>query len=166
MESKALRGMTTSAQHTLKLVPYDRDCLDKSWEWLRDPEIRALTMTPEFTREDQIRFFESLPTRQGYDVWGVSVDGAVVGAAGLKNVRGHLAEYWGYIGERSLWGQGLGRQLMLNIEREALAKGYTTLDLQVSVSNPRAISLYQKMGYHEDPSTTDAAVMRMVKALQ
>ena len=158
--------MTTTVQHTLKLVPYDRDCLDKSWEWLRDPEIRALTMTPEFTREDQIRFFESLPTREGYDIWGVAVDGAVVGAAGLKNVRGQLAEYWGYIGERSLWGQGLGKHLMLAIEAQALAKRYTMLDLQVSDSNPRAISLYRKMGYHEDASTSGATVIRMVKALQ
>ena len=46
---------------------------------------------------------------------------------GLKNVRGQLAEYWGYIGERSLWGQGLGKHLMLAIEAQALAKRYTCL---------------------------------------
>lgn len=158
--------MATTVQHALELVPYDRACLDKSWEWLRDPEIRALTMTPEFTREDQIRFFESLPTRQGYDIWGVAVDGAVVGAAGLKNARGQLAEYWGYLGERKLWGQGIGKQLMLAIEAQALAMGYILLDLHVSISNPRAISLYRKMGYHEDAATSHAAVIRMVKALQ
>lgn len=158
--------MTTTNQHTLKLVPYDRDCLDKSWEWLRDPEIRALTMTPEFTREDQIRFFESLPTRQGYHVWGVVVDGAVVGAAGLKNVRGGVAEYWGYIGERCLWGHGIGKLLMLAVEAQALAQGYATLDLQVSTANPRAMALYRKMGYEEDTTASNTEVARMVKDLK
>jgi len=157
--------MNTSTSHALKLTPYTRDCLDKSWNWLRDPEIRALTMTPSFTREEQLRFFEALPARAGYDIWGVEVDGAVVGAAGLKNVRGSLAEYWGYIGERGLWGKGIGKQLMRAIEAQALAKGYTTLDLKVSVANPRAIALYKAMGYHEDVETSDAEVMRMLKEL-
>ena len=89
----------------------------------------------------------------------------MVGAAGLKNVRGSLAEYWGYIGERGLWGKGIGKQLMRAIEAQALAKGYTTLDLKVSVANPRAIALYKAMGYHEDVETSDAEVMRMLKEL-
>ena len=147
------------------LVPYDRVCLDKSWEWLNDPEIKALTMTPDFTREDQIAFFDSLSSRVGYHIWGVSCQGQTVGAAGLKNVRNTQAEYWGYIGERELWGKGLGKSLMTQVEAEAMRLGYTSLDLRVSKANARAISLYQRMGYNADPTYAEQGVARMVKSL-
>ena len=34
---------------------FDEIFLEKSWHWLRDPEIKWLTMTPDFTREEQLR---------------------------------------------------------------------------------------------------------------
>ena len=149
----------------VQLVPYDRDCLDKSWEWLNDPEIRALTMTPEFSRDDQLAFFNTLPTRSGYHIWGISHEGRVVGAAGLKNVRDELAEYWGYIGQRELWGRGLGKSLMMQVESEAKKLGFRKLDLRVSAANPRAISLYRTMGYVPDESSPNVSVIRMNKSL-
>lgn len=150
---------------SVKLVPYDRDCLDRSWGWLSDPEIRALTMTPKFTRTDQLAFYDSLSTRPNYHIWGVSHGGRVVGAAGLKNVRAELAEYWGYIGERELWGRGLGRSLMRQVESKAKRLGFTRLDLKVSTTNPRAIALYLKMGYVPDDLSPDDLVLRMEKTL-
>ena len=39
--------MNTSTPHALKLTPYTRDCLDKSWNWLRDPEA-AIALRPRF----------------------------------------------------------------------------------------------------------------------
>ena len=150
---------------SVQLVAYDRDCLDKSWEWLSDPEIRALTMTPEFSRDDQLAFFNTLPGRSGYHIWGISHEGRVVGAAGLKNVRDDLAEYWGYIGERDLWGRGIGKLLMMQVESEAKQLGFRKLDLRVSVANPRAVALYRKMGYVPAPSSPDDGVVRMEKLL-
>ena len=157
--------MSGNQDSMLSLSSYDRACLDRSWEWLRDPEIRALTMTPEFTREDQLHFFESLPTRSGYHIWGLSLDGRPVGAAGLKNVRGACAEYWGYLGERDCWGKGLGKQLMLLIEAEARKLGLSSLDLRVLATNSRAISLYLKMGYVETTLDAGEGVVFMAKEI-
>lgn len=148
----------------LSLVPYTLECLDKSWFWLNDPEIRELTMTPHFTKEQQQQFFQSLPSCSGYNVWGVALNGyGVIGAAGLKNQRGSMAEYWGYIGERQFWGKGLGRYLVAAVEQKARELGFSELDLKVSVSNDRAIALYVKTGFVVDHAESNEVVLRMVK---
>ena len=41
---------------------FDREALQKSWEWLNDPQLKSLTMTPDFDQESQERWFESLKT--------------------------------------------------------------------------------------------------------
>lgn len=131
----------------VKLVPYSREYLDLSWSWLQDAEIKRLTMTPDFTREDQLRFFESLPLRPDYRLWGVEADGRSIGVAGLKNVCASRAEYWGYIGEKTYWGKRIGEHIMQSIENIAFEMGLTHLDLRVWKDNNRAIALYLRMGY-------------------
>ena len=144
-----------SANRGLSLVPYDERCLEKSWDWLNDPETRELTMTPHFTREDQRRFFEQLPFRKDYQIWGVALGRVeLIGAAGVKNHRGSIAEYWGYIGEKRYWGSGFGRSLIAAIEREARELGFNDLDLVVSAKNTRAIALYEKVGFIRDPQAS------------
>lgn len=145
----------------VQLVPFDRTYLDLSWSWLQDEETKRLTMTPEFTREDQLRFFDSLPGRSDYRVWGVSVDGVEpIGAAGLKHIAGGTAEYWGYIGNKDWWGRGLGRQLVQAVEREASQLDLGVLTLSVTKENQRAIRLYQRAGYRPLNETQDKLVMR------
>ena len=72
-----------------------------------------------------------------------------IGAAGLKNIGGGSAEYWGYIGEKSLWGQGLGKQILAAIEAKAGAFGIDRLYLNVTHENLRAIALYKRAGFVE-----------------
>lgn len=148
---------------TLSLTPYDEECLEKSWEWLNDPEIRFLTMTPEFSKADQRRFFNSLATRADYLIWAVSLDGKPIGAAGLKNHRESMAEYWGYIGEKALWGGGLGRSMLALVEQKGRSAGFSSLDLKVLAKNERALSLYRKCGYVVDAENSSADVLRMIK---
>jgi RimJ/RimL family protein N-acetyltransferase len=153
-------------QPKLSLVEFDQACLDKSWHWLNDPEIRALTLTPPFTRADQISFFKALPKRTDYVIWGVAIDEGkshqdVIGCAGLKNHRRTRAEYWGYIGEKRHWGKGLGRQLLDLVEQQARARGFEVLDLVVGKSNIRAFRLYRRAGYTvvEEPSEGEICLM-------
>jgi RimJ/RimL family protein N-acetyltransferase len=147
----------------LSLVPYSLEYLDLSWHWLNDPEIRELTMTPAFTREQQRAFFESLACRTNYHVWGVALDGKPIGAAGLKNQRNELAEYWGYLGEKEYWGMGLGRELILLVEDKAMELGLSSLELKVSKKNLHAIRLYQSMGFVTDETMSNDYVLKMVK---
>lgn len=143
---------------------YDKKCLDKSWVWLQDSEIKELTMTQDFTLQDQIEFFEKLTFRSDYKVWSVILnDKEIIGAAGLKNHRGNLAEYWGYIGEKKYWNKGLGRSLVNAVEQKARDLNFKELDLKVAVTNTRAIALYEKVGYLIDLKSSEESYLRMVK---
>ena len=70
----------------LKLITYNKDFLPLSWNWLNDPEIKSLTMTPEFSKEDQLNFFNSIKERKNYKIFGIEFDNIKIGACGLKNI--------------------------------------------------------------------------------
>jgi RimJ/RimL family protein N-acetyltransferase len=129
----------------VRLVPFDRRFLDRSWEWLQDEETKRLTMTPDFTRQDQQRFFDSLPTRSDYRIWGVVLAGC---------------EPIGYIGDKSLWGQGLGGEMLVAVEAEARRLGLTELVLQVATDNVRAMRAYENSGFQLAGEQAGVLVMR------
>jgi len=152
------------APTSLELTTFDLRCLELSWEWLNDPEIRRLTMTRVFTRNEQMEFFDNLQERKDYIAWGIMLnENEIVGAAGLKNYRGGLAEYWGYIGKRQYWGKGLGPHLIAAVEKKARALGFSDLDLKVGADNKRAISLYEKAGFVVDATAIPTNCLRMIK---
>lgn len=145
---------------TLRLVAYSELYLKESWKWLRDPEIKALTMTPDFDREGQRRFFDSLAERIDYRIWGVELPGfGPIGAAGLKHIDRNRAEYWGYIGEKTQWGLGLGKQMLSAIEERARALGIEQLYLNVAPDNFRAVSLYRRAGYVAGGGSAETLMM-------
>ncbi|MFZ5890631.1 MAG: GNAT family N-acetyltransferase [Myxococcota bacterium] len=131
----------------LKFVDYDRRFLVASRRWLRDPEIAALTMTPPFTDEGQERWFAALPSKTDYLVWGVELDGEPVGVIGLKGIRPERAEYFGYLGEKSAWGHGIGHEMVTTALAKAKAIGCSRVALRVWNENQRAIGLYRRHGF-------------------
>jgi RimJ/RimL family protein N-acetyltransferase len=144
----------------LVLAPYDRSFLDLSWAWLHDDEIKTLTMTPDFSRADQERFYTSLASRTDYHLWGVLLaPDRPIGVAGIKNVRSNRGEYWGYLGAKDCWGRGLGGEMLSLVEVEARKLGLTRLELVVAPNNERAIALYRKSGYRQLSSGREAILM-------
>ena len=135
-----------SAQNISK-IPFEIDFLDLSWDWLNDPELKSLTLTPDFTRREQKEFFDSLKERHNYRIYGVSFQQKKIGVMGLKNVTDNRAEYWGYIGNKEYWGKGVGNWMLKEMKLEAISLGVKELYLSVDVNNSRAISLYNKNGY-------------------
>lgn len=129
------------------LVEYTQTFLDKSWEWLKDPEIRELTMTPDFSREEQLNFFNGLPDRSDYWIRGLAEDDMPIGAMGLKHITTQEAEYWGYIGERAYWSRGIGNFMMQAAVDKAKELGLGRLYLFVDEHNQRAIQLYTRHGF-------------------
>src|SRR6476620_3581377 len=113
-----------------QLTAYNQQFLEKSWIWLRDPEIKALTLTPDFTREEQLAFYHSLPERKNYWIRGILEDGVPVGAMGLKHISSTTAEYWGYIGEKAYWGKGIGSFMIAAAVEKAKQLGLTAIYLQ------------------------------------
>ena len=140
--------MTTECQPgRLTFSQFDERFLKRSWEWLQDPEIKRLTMTPDFTRDQQRSWFNRLPETKDYMIWGLLCGDAPIGAAGLKHITAKDAEYWGYIGEREYWGTGLGGEMMQFAIEKAGALGLRGLYLTVHKDNVRAVALYAKAGF-------------------
>ena len=129
------------------LVPYDRDYLDRSYDWLHDPEIKAMAMAPDFTRDDQEAFFAELPQREDYKIWGVAADGRPIGVGGIKNIAGGDGEFWCYIGEREYWGKGIGGRILELCEEKALELGVTRLTMTALETNERSLNAYRKAGF-------------------
>ncbi len=151
----------------IKLVPYDRDYLQKSWLWLNDPEIKALTLTPDFTPQDQEKFFTSLPLRSDYCIWGLeSLTAERIGAVGLKHIYQNRAELWCYIGERSWWGQGVFSEIIELTEVEARKRGIKCLSMVSAITNRRSLSAFRKQGFELDDYQYRNDLRRMTKNLQ
>jgi RimJ/RimL family protein N-acetyltransferase len=142
---------------------FDERFCELSWAWLNDPEIKQMTMTPSFTREDQLRWFAGLSTMTDYRIWGVSFEASPIGAVGLKKVTALGGEYWGYIGERRFWGLGLGRGMIEFVLGQARTLKLREVYLHVSQENLRAIALYKRCGF--DLCREQAGVFRMRRLL-
>ena len=135
----------------VELVPYDMSFFEKSRLWLEDDEVNRLTDTGILPNEStRLKWFDSLPSKRDYLIWGVAFEGQPIGACGLKHISDSKAEYWGYIGEKSLWGRGLGTSMLYNIEQKAKESKIKELYLIVLEDNIRAIMMYRKNGFIEE----------------
>ena len=154
------------ASAQIHLEPYDRTYLDLSWGWLSDPEIKALTLTPDFTREQQQAFFAALPGRADYKIWGVASDeGAKIGAAGIKHIDGANGEFWCYIGERAWWGRGIGGRILELCEEQAGALGVERLIMIAAASNTRSVRAFEKMGFVLDDLVPGEGLVQLSKTV-
>lgn len=133
----------------IKFVEYDKKYCGLSWNWLNDYEIKKLTMTPDFTKENQNNWFFSLKQRNDYLIWGIECDNKPVGVLGMKNIdyNDKSGEYFGYIGEKDYWSKGIGKIMMEYITKKAMEKKLTIIYLKVVKSNEMAIKLYLKNGF-------------------
>lgn len=132
----------------LRFVKYDKAFLEKSWEWLKDSEVKELTMTPDFTKREQADFFSSLPSRNDYFIKGIEYKGKPIGACGLKSITNTTAEYWGYIGEKDYWGKGIGSLIIDFIVNQSLHLELKSIYLNVNSNNLRAIKSYERYGFN------------------
>lgn len=144
----------------IQVVDYDEVFLNHSWVWLNDREIKTLTNTPDFTIEDQLRWYEGLIKKNDYLLWGIVADSKPIGVCGLKNITQDDCEYWGYIGEKGYWGLGIGKVMMSVVEEKATSLDLKSIWLKVLEDNKRAITLYEKTGYRVDKKEDSLIYMR------
>lgn len=150
----------------IKLEKYDEKYLNFSWDWLNDPEIKFLTNTSDFSREEQIAWFNNIDKKLDYKIWGVSFNDTPIGVFGIKNInfRKGIGEYWGYIGDKKFWGKGLGTLILEKIlkvaSEELLLK---SISLKVLKTNIIAFNLYKKFNFEEIGN--DDVIIKMIKIL-
>ncbi len=147
---------------TINFVDYSLVFLEKSWEWLNNEEIKKLTLTTDFTKEQQRSFFNSLPERTNYFIKGMTHNSVPIGVCGLKNITDKDGEYWGYIGEKDYWGRGIGKEIVKYILDIAKKKCLKSVYLKVSDSNLRAIRLYEKSGFKTESQEDNLITMRLI----
>ncbi|WP_367399294.1 GNAT family N-acetyltransferase [Chryseobacterium sp. S0630] len=148
--------------HQLTLVEYTPEILSKSWDWLNEPEIKHLTSTPDFSKDDQQKWFSSLNQNPTYWVKGIRYNNNIIGVAGLKNINidEGSAEYFGYIGEKEYWGKGLSAEIFKHIFKFAKEKlNLKSLYLKVITENTRAIKAYENAGFVKQNSTDSNIIM-------
>ena len=134
-----------------ELLKFNEEFFELSKKWLSDPQIKRLTMTPDVSAQSQGEWFSSLENRNDYYIKGISVNGEKIGAVGLKHIdhENNRAEYWGYIGEKSYIGHGIGKIMVKSMIDECKSQGISHLYLKVADYNERAICLYRKMGFKQ-----------------
>lgn len=80
-------------------------------------------------------------------------NGEIVGAMDMQGMRHPQCTHVGYVGlsvRRDLRGQGIGSALFNALFESAPSVGVTRLELEVFANNPRAIALYERMGFQVD----------------
>lgn len=155
--------MTAATQ--LTFVEFTEDWLETTWWWLSDKEIKKLIRAPDATREEQLEWFLLLPAREDYLIWGVQMNTRSIGVVGLKNIKHEQGEYWGYIGEKDLWGQGIGKQMQQFIVSVARKRGLKSLFLLVGKENVRALNSYKKFGFSVCPEVMNDELVKMSLAI-
>ena len=88
--------------HNIELVTYNRLFFDN--------EINYLTDTGELlSDEERERRFNNLPNMKDYKVFGVMYNKEPIGVCGLKHIISSQSEYFGFIGQKTLWEKSLAK---------------------------------------------------------
>lgn len=123
---------------------------------LTHAETEFLLTYPEestLTAEEESAFLKKLEESDGKTELLALLDGKVAGTAGISAVgstlkQRHRAEF-GIGIARAFWGMGIGRALTEGCIECARAAGYEQLELDVVAENPRAVALYESLGFVE-----------------
>lgn len=138
--------MPTTEMET-RFVEFNVNFLEMSWIWLNDPENKLLTNTEDFTKEKQLEWFNSLPSKADYLIWGITADNIPVGAAGLKRIVDNTAYVFWYIGDKRFQGKRIGESIANRITEIAKNLGIKTLFSEIMFENFRSVNLFFKTGY-------------------
>jgi len=127
--------------------------------WLNDPEVReGLQMVLPISMADEHKWFEEMLKKPGEErpfLIEAQQENTWVGIGNCSffNIdwRNRSAEVGIFIGEKRLWGQGLGTKTMCLLTQV----GFDTLNLnrimlEVYTTNPRAIRAYEKAGFKHE----------------
>jgi RimJ/RimL family protein N-acetyltransferase len=133
------------------LVPFTREHVDLTFQWVMDPELQRLfLMRRKPTREKHKAYFEHVLNDTTQRVYAVLCEGCHVGNGGIKNIATGLeeGELWVYVGLSAMRGKGIGKYATGLLIREAfeimkLRKVY----VHVAAFNDAALKMYADLGF-------------------
>lgn len=140
----------------VSLRPLEREDAPALVRWLNDPEVReGLATFRPLSLAAEYAFLDSLAKAEDRVVLGIveRATGSLVGACGLDTIfwKDRRAVFGICVGEKSRWGQGLGREATrLMLDHAFGTLGLNRVELHVYAFNARAIRTYQALGFvHE-----------------
>ena len=143
----------------VRLRSAERSDLEKFVEWINDPEVTAgLTLFLPMSSVDEEKWFEAAmqrPQEQKPLVIDTKDSEAwrVIGNSGFFDFDwvARAAEVGIMIGDKSMWNQGYGTEVMTLLLRHAFGTlNLNRVYLRVYADNQRAIKTYEKTGFvHE-----------------
>ena len=146
----------------LKFEEYSEAALEKSWEWLNDPEIKRLTATGDFDRTSQRIWFDNLKSKSDYFIRAVLIDDNVVGICGIKKITSEDGEVWGYIGEKEYWGKAIGLQYLSYLLDYAKSINLKSVYAFVIKTNYMSMRLLERSGFKkEEDVENDSVLLRL-----
>ncbi|MDD4777198.1 MAG: GNAT family N-acetyltransferase [Fermentimonas sp.] len=137
---------------------YDRIILEKSWEWLNDPEIKKIMNVTDMNKEAQEEWFRSLKDRKDYFVVGVWRDEEPIGVIGIKNINGTDGEIFGYIGEKKYWGKAIGADMMQATLDNARDLGLSSVYANMRRDNALSYKLHRRFGFVKELDVDDLII--------
>lgn len=138
---------------------YDRVVLMKSREWLNDPEMRSLTITPNFNDEKQEAWFQSIQGRNDYYIRSLWRDNEPIGALGIKHITDIDGEIWGYIGEKKYWGKAIGVNVLFHLLNYARSKGLQSVYATLLKNNHHSYKLLKRFGFEIEKALNDDLII-------
>jgi RimJ/RimL family protein N-acetyltransferase len=143
----------------IRLRAIEKDDLPRFVTWLNDPEVRhGLMLFLPLSLAEEEQWFENMlkrPAEQRPMVIEIKVDDKwqPIGNCGFDSInwRARAGELGLFIGEKGYWNQGYGSEVM----RLLLKHGFEALNLNrialiVYANNPRAVRVYEKVGFVQE----------------
>jgi RimJ/RimL family protein N-acetyltransferase len=128
------------------LVPFTKEHVDLTFQWVRDAEFQRLfLMRGEPTREKHEAYFENVLNDRTQRVYAVLYEGCHVGNGGIKNIATgqEEGELWVYVGLSAMRGKGIGKHAAGLLIREAFEHlKLLTVYVYVAKFNDDALQMY------------------------
>ncbi len=134
------------------LRPVEQADLELLSRWDEDPVIHAL-MGRRFVDLSPREWLRNVRRSRSCRVWMIEWEGRPVGEVELAQVnrRTRTAEIRVCVGERPLWGRGIGTAAMTaSLDHAFGPMGLESVYLRVFTTNQRAIALYERLGFRRE----------------
>ena len=131
----------------IQIRDYDRRIFEKSWEWLNDPQIKHLTVTPDLDKESLERWFATLNVRKDYYIAGAWRDDEPIGVLGIRHITASDGELFGFIGEKKYWGKAVAVDMMKYTLDYARKLGLSSIYTLIIKENINSIKLNHRLGF-------------------
>ncbi len=143
----------------IQIREYDRRMLEKSWEWLNDPEIKHMTLTPDMNKESQEKWFQSLKDRKDYFVAGVWRNDEPIGVLGIKHITSTDGELFGYIGEKKYWGKAVGVDMLKHALDHGRSLGLSSVYSVIGKDNINSYKLHRRFEFEKEKDIDETRIM-------